>query len=173
MLSHVSKQDFLAEIRETHEPIAAVVATLADDAWAEPLRDMAGWTRQDVLAHVGWWSDLSARVVSALRAGGVPYERDPDFDIDARNRSILEEFRDRDPGEVQVFEAAAFERLVAEVGAASDDELFMAGGSRGSGTRRWRLPSHGTRPGTTRSICGISPRRTPRASTITPATCMN
>jgi hypothetical protein len=54
----------------------------------------------------------------------VPYERNPDFDIDAQNRSILEEFRDRDPDEVRAFEAAAFERLVAAVGDASDEDLF-------------------------------------------------
>ncbi len=98
MLNQMNKQAFLAEIRATHEPLAAAVGTLTDDAWAEPLPDMNGWTRKDALAHVGWWSDHSARVITALRAGGVPYEHDPDFEIDAQNRSILEEFRDRDPG---------------------------------------------------------------------------
>ena len=126
MLSQMNKQTFLAEIRATHEPLVAVVGTLADDAWAESLPDMNDWTRKDALAHVGWWSDHSARVVTALRAGEVPYDRDPDFDIDARNRSILEEFRDRDPDEVRAFEAAAFERLVAAIEAASDEELFTA-----------------------------------------------
>jgi len=88
MLSEMNKQTFLAEIRATHEPLVAVVGTLADDAWAEPLPDMNGWTRKDALAHVGWWSDHSARVVTALRAGGVPYERDPDFDIDYHLRHV-------------------------------------------------------------------------------------
>src|SRR5450755_1134828 len=109
----MDKQAVLAEIRATHEPLAAAIDTLDHDAWAEPLPDMDGWTRKDALAHVGWWSDHSARVIMALRAGGVPYDRDPDFDIHAQNRSILEEFRDRDPGEVRAFEAAAFGRLVA------------------------------------------------------------
>ena len=124
MLSQMNKQAFLAEIRTTHEPLAAVVGTLAGDAWSQPLADMDGWTRKDVLAHVGWWSDHSARVITALRAGAVPYERDPDLGIDAQNRSILEEFRDRDPDEVRAFEAAAFERLVAAVETASDEDLF-------------------------------------------------
>jgi hypothetical protein len=126
MLPHMNKEIFLAEIRATHEPLATVVANLADEAWAEPLPDMDGWTRKDVLAHVGWWSDHSVRVVTALRAGEVPYERDADFDIHAQNRSILEEFRDQDPGEVRAFEAAAFERLLAAVAAASDEDLFTA-----------------------------------------------
>ena len=127
MLSRMDKQSFLAEIRATHAPLAAVVGTLADDAWTEPLADMPGWTRKDVLAHVGWWSDHSVRVITALRAGDVPYEREPDFDIDAQNRSILEESRDRDPGEVRAFEATSFERLVAAVEAASDEDLFTPG----------------------------------------------
>jgi hypothetical protein len=120
----MNKQTLLAEIHATHEPLAAAVGNLDDDAWAEPLPDMDGWTRKDAVAHVGWWSDHSARVVTALIAGQVPYDRDPDFDIHAQNTSILEEFRDRDPGEVRAFEAAAFERLLAAVEAASDEDLF-------------------------------------------------
>jgi len=73
----MNKQTLLAEIRATHEALAVAVGTLGDDAWAEPLPDMNGWTRKDALAHVGWWSDHSVRVVTALRAGGVPYEQDP------------------------------------------------------------------------------------------------
>lgn len=126
MLYPMDKQTFLAEIRASHEPLAAVVTTVADDAWADPIPDMGGWTRKDALAHVGWWSDHSARVVAALSAGEVPYERASDFDIDAQNRAILEEFRERGPGDVRAFEAAAFERLVAAVEAASAEDLFAA-----------------------------------------------
>ena len=69
-------------------------------------------------AHVGWWSDHSARVVTALSPGGVPYERDPDFDIDRQNSAILEEFGDQDPAELRAFKAAAFGRRAASVLAA-------------------------------------------------------
>lgn len=127
MLSNMDKQTFLAEIHATHEPLATAVGTLAEDAWAEPLPDMNGWTRKDALAHVGWWSDHSVRVVTALRAGGVPYEREADFDIHAQNRSILAEFRDRHPDEVRAFEAESFERLVAAIEATPDHDLFTTG----------------------------------------------
>jgi len=127
MLPGMSKQTFLAEIHAAHEPLAAAAGALTDEALAEQLPDMDGWTRKDVLAHVGWWSDHSARVITALRAGGVPYERDPNFDIDTQNRSILEEFRDREAGEMRAFEATAFDRLVGAVEAASEEELFTAG----------------------------------------------
>lgn len=122
----MDKQSFLAEIRATHEPIAAAVAALAGDAWTEPLPDMDGWTRKDVVAHVGWWSDHSVRVITALTNGGVPYERDPSLEIDAQNRLIRDEFRDRDSDEVRAFEAQAFERLLAAVESASDEDLFAA-----------------------------------------------
>ena len=122
----MNKQAFLAEIRATHEPIAAVVASLPDEAWADPCPDMDGWTRKDVLAHIGWWSDHSARVVTALTAGAVPYERDPEQDIDTQNRAILEEFRDLDSVQVRAYEAASFERLVAAIEATSDEDLFTA-----------------------------------------------
>src|SRR4051812_47354269 len=113
----MDKDTFIAAIRASHEPLVTAVASLSEDAWAEQLGDMDGWTRKDALAHVGWWSDHSARVITALRERTVPYEQDPDFDIDAQNRSILEEFGDRDAGEVRAFEAEAFERLVAAVDA--------------------------------------------------------
>jgi hypothetical protein len=124
----MNKETLLAEIRATHEPIAAAVATVPDDAWDVPMGDMGGWTRKDVLAHIGWWSDHSARVVAALTAGRVPYERQPDFDIDAQNRSILDEFRDRDLAEVRAFEADAFQRLIAAVETASEADLFTPSG---------------------------------------------
>lgn len=122
----MDKQTLLAEIHTTHEPIATAVAHLADDAWADPIPDLDGWTRKDALAHIGWWSDHSVRVITALLAGEVPYPRAPDFDIDIQNRSILEESRDRDPSDVRAYEAAAFLRLVAAVEAASEEDLFTA-----------------------------------------------
>jgi hypothetical protein len=127
MLSPMDKQAFLAEIRATHAPLAAAVGTLPEHAWGEPLPDMDGWTRKDTLAHVGWWSDHAAGVVTALRAGREPDEGEPDIGIDDQNRAILETFRDRGPDEVRAYEAAAFDRLVAAVEAASDEELFTAG----------------------------------------------
>lgn len=120
----MDKQTFLAEIRATHEQLAAAIAAIPDDGWSEPVEGLDGWTRADALAHVGWWSDHSARVITALRAGRVPDEPDPAVDIDTRNRAILEEWRGREPAEVRAFEAEAYDRLVAAVEAASEEELF-------------------------------------------------
>jgi hypothetical protein len=120
----MNRETFIAELHATHEPLAAAVEALPAAAWTEAVPAMPGWTRKDVLAHVGWWSDHSVRVITALRAGGVLYERDPDLDIDTQNRLILDEYRDRDLADMRAFEATAFERLVAAVEAAADEELF-------------------------------------------------
>jgi hypothetical protein len=120
----MTKHDFIAELHATHAPLAAAVEHVADEAWAEEIPGMDGWTRKDALAHVGWWTDHSVRVITALRAGRVPYERNPELDIDAQNNLILGEFRDRDLAAVRAFEAEAFKQLVAAVEAASDEDLF-------------------------------------------------
>jgi hypothetical protein len=78
----MNKQSFIAELHATHQPVSVAVEALTDEAWTEASPGMDGWTRKNVLAHVGWWTDHSVRVITALRAGGVPYERDPGFDID-------------------------------------------------------------------------------------------
>jgi hypothetical protein len=124
ILDGMNKQEFLAELHATHEPISAAVAAMPDDAWIQDAPGMHGWTRKDVLAHVGWWTDHSVRVITALGTGAVPYERDPAFDIGAQNGAILDEFRDRDARDVRAFESSAFERLVAAIEGASNDELF-------------------------------------------------
>src|SRR3954452_3686509 len=123
----MDKDGVLAEIRATHDPLAAAAGEVPDAAWHAAVADMDGWTRKDVLAHVGWWSDHSARVIAALTAGEVPYDRDEAIDINAQNASIREQFLDRDPVEVRAFESAAFERLVAAVEGTSEEDLFAVG----------------------------------------------
>ena len=122
----IDKDTLLSRMRETHADLEAVVGSLDDDALGAPARDMDGWTRKDVVAHVAWWSDHSARVITALRAGREPYRRD-ERGIDVVNAEILAEHRDETPDEVRRSEHEAFERVVAAVEAASDDDLFSVG----------------------------------------------
>jgi hypothetical protein len=122
----MNRHDFVAELHATHQPVAAAVEDLTDQAWLEAAPGMDGWTRKDVLAHIGWWSDHSVRVITALTAGGIPYERDPGLDIDTQNRMILDELRDRALADIVDFEATAFARLVAAVEASSEEDLFAA-----------------------------------------------
>jgi len=123
----MDKPTLLREMRRTHGDIESVSATLDVAALLAPAPGMDGWTRKDVLAHVEWWSDHSARVVTALLEGHEPYDANGSWDIDVHNARILEESRARDAADVRSGEAAAFERVLAAVEAAPPDALFTAG----------------------------------------------
>lgn len=123
----MDKTTLLREMRETHGGIESAIANLDDAALLAPAPGMDGWTRKDVLAHVEWWSDHSARVVTALLEGREPYDTSGSWDIDVHNARILEESRARDAADVRSGEAAAFGRVLAAVEAAPADTLFTAG----------------------------------------------
>jgi hypothetical protein len=123
----MDKTSLLDAIRHAHAPIEAAIAALDDAALLEPAPGMDGWTRKDVLAHMEWWNDHSARVVEALTAGREPYPREGPFDVDALNARILDQNRDRTAADVRTGEATSFARLVERVEAASEEELFEVG----------------------------------------------
>ena len=123
----MDKTTLLRDMRDTHTQVRIAVAGLDDDALLDEAPGMSGWSRKDVLVHLEWWSDHSARVVSALLAGEKPYDRNTSLDIDAQNARILEEGRSRSAHDVRRGEAEAFERVVAAVEAAPEDALFEAG----------------------------------------------
>jgi len=120
----MDKRSLLARIHETHAALEAVVRSLDDAALEAPASGMEGWSRKDVVAHVAWWSDHSARVIEALRAGREPYAREEQPGIDELNARILDDHRGDTPDAVRRSEADAFSRLVAAVEAASDEDLF-------------------------------------------------
>ena len=123
----MNKIELLADMRATHAELAATAAALDDDALDPPAPGMDGWMRKDVLSHVAWWSDHSARVVEALRAGREPYVREEHWDVDAQNATVLAESRGRTPAEARRSETESFAGLVAAVEAASEEELFEVG----------------------------------------------
>lgn len=123
----MDKPTLLRAMRETHDALAAAAADLDDAALLAEAPGMPGWTRKDVLAHIEWWSDHSARVVEALVAGREPYPRTGEpFDIDAHNARVLADSRARPIHDVRRGEADAFRRVVAAVEAASEPDLFDA-----------------------------------------------
>lgn len=123
----MDKLELLTTIRTTHAEIEAAVGRLRDDELLAAAPAMEGWTRKDVVAHLEWWSDHSARVVAALCAGREPYDRSGPFDIDLHNARLLAESRSRALDDVRRGEAEAYRRVVAAVEAASDEDLFDAG----------------------------------------------
>lgn len=123
----MDKQTLLTDIRRTHAELMAAAGGLDDAAWLAEAPGMPGWTRKDVLAHIAWWSDHSARVAEGLLAGREPYDRSGPFDLDAHNARVLAEGRTRSLADVRAAEADAFRRVAAAIEAASEADLFDAG----------------------------------------------
>jgi len=121
----MDKPTLLIAIHETHAAFAAAADALDEKALAGAAPGMDGWTRKDVVAHVEWWNGHSSDVLAGVRSGVDPYPGDDEpWDPDAWNARILAENRDRSSVDVLAGEAAAFERLVAAVEGATDEELF-------------------------------------------------
>jgi hypothetical protein len=120
----MDKTELLTAIRASHAPVSAAAA-LDDEALLAPAPGMDGWTRKDILAHVEWWNRHSADVIDGVRTGVDPYPgTDEPWDPDAWNARILAENRERTADDVRRGETASFERLLAAVDGATDDELF-------------------------------------------------
>ncbi len=124
----MDKATLLDDISRSHAALDAAASALDETGWMATVPGLAGWTRKDVLAHLQWWSEHSAGVVEALVAGREPYPRSGEpFDIDAHNARVLAESVRRSLADVRRGEAEAFQRVVAAVEGALEDDLFAAG----------------------------------------------
>lgn len=124
-LEQMEKAELIHEIQEAYDRLAALVARIPDDRLLEPA--MGDWTAKDLLAHITWWHDHSARVAVALHTGRDPYDReDPANEVDARNERVHAEHRD-DPPEVARRELAeSFRRLLDALAPLSGEDLLSA-----------------------------------------------
>jgi hypothetical protein len=117
------KTALIRAIQGAHERMARLIEHLSDEQLVEPA--MGDWTGKDLLAHMTWWHDHSARVIQTLRAGREPYEaNDPANATDAVNSRIHREHL-RDPPELarRAF-TESFHRLLAALEPLTDDDLF-------------------------------------------------
>jgi hypothetical protein len=60
----------LCTITEANDETSTLVATISDACLRDPAMD--DWTGKDVLAHLAWWQDHSARLSEDVRAGRQP-----------------------------------------------------------------------------------------------------
>ncbi len=126
----MDKTELLQSMDDAHVPVAAAAKTMSDAALLDEAPGMPGWTRKDVLAHIEFWHDHSAKVLAGLRSGEDPYPAWPGS-ADAVNEQVLAENRDRTGTDVREGEAASFLRLRDALERATHEELF------GTGVRPW------------------------------------
>jgi hypothetical protein len=112
----------LTALRAGRDRLEAALAQFDDAAMAERVDDE--WTRKDVLAHLEAWERRVVDLLERLRAGTDPGER---VETDELNARFYAADRDRTLADVRAGEAAAYERMVAAIEGASDEELFDGG----------------------------------------------
>ncbi len=121
----VDKPELIRTIREAHQRVADAIEQVADGQLLQPVMD--DWTGKDLLAHMGWWHDHSARVIEALREGREPYDRgDPANALDTLNERSHREHLDDPPELTRRAFKDSFTRLRAALQPVTGEELFAA-----------------------------------------------
>lgn len=121
----MDKAELIRTVRDGHERVAAALDDVSDERLIEPV--LEGWTGKDLLAHMAWWHDHSARVIDGLRAGREPYDaNDPAHSTDAVNERILRDHRDDPPVVARREFNDSFARLLAALETVTDEDLFAS-----------------------------------------------
>jgi hypothetical protein len=119
----MDRSELMRTVLDAQQRMAALIAQLPDERLLEPATDT--WTGKDVIAHLAWWHDHSARVIDSLRAGLQPYDRaDPANTTDALNERIHREHLADPPDRTRRAFSASFERLLAALEPCTDEELL-------------------------------------------------
>ena len=120
----MDKRELLEKMRTGRAEWEASLAALDDEQLEQANLD-GGWSPKIILAHVAWWSWRVGRIFTVLRCGGdtsLPELVQPD--VDTQNARIAGESRGLALATVRQAEAAAYAVLLAQVEAASAEELF-------------------------------------------------
>ena len=121
----MDKTELIHAIHEAHGRLARAIDRIQDERLIQPA--MGDWTGKDLVAHIAWWHDHSARVIESLRAGGQPYDTDdPANATDALNERTYREHLNDPPELVRRAFNESFDRLMTALQPVTEEELFGA-----------------------------------------------
>jgi hypothetical protein len=121
----VDKGELLQTITTGQNELAELVARISDDRLRDPAMD--DWTGKDVLAHLAWWQEHSARVTEDVGAGRQPDENThPGDTTDEINEYVFREHFDDSPEVTRTAFRQTFERLLAAIEPLTDADLFSS-----------------------------------------------
>lgn len=103
--------------------LAAIVEGVDERMLLEPLFPN-GWSRRDLLAHLGAWERRIAGIFEALRDGSEPDRRLDESETDALNARFAREWSELSAPQVVRAESAAFQQVRSLVEHAAHEELF-------------------------------------------------
>jgi hypothetical protein len=82
------------------------------------------WTRKDVVAHLEAWERRVVALLERLRNGATA---EPEVETDVLNERYHARDRERSLADVRIGERDAYDRLLAAIEGATDEELFDGG----------------------------------------------
>ncbi|HEY8799212.1 MAG TPA: ClbS/DfsB family four-helix bundle protein [Candidatus Limnocylindrales bacterium] len=97
----------------------AALAGFSDEAMLDRIDDE--WTRKDVLAHIEAWERRVVDLLERLRTGDALAEQVETDELNARFHAAD---RGRSLADVRSGQRAAYERILAAIDGAADEELF-------------------------------------------------
>jgi hypothetical protein len=115
----MDRSTLLSDVQAGRARLDATLGELSDEAMADRVDDV--WTRKDVLAHLEAWERRVVELVERLRAGDPLTDRTETDDLNAR---FYAADRDRTLADVRAGERLAYQRMIAAIEGATDEELF-------------------------------------------------
>jgi hypothetical protein len=117
----MNKTELLTNIRSGRAQFEAALASLGDDQLLAPNLH-GGWSLKDLIAHIGFWEQHTAKKFSALLRGKNPPAET--LTLDELNAQVYAQNRHKPLAAVRLEEQAAYEQLWLLAQNAVDDELF-------------------------------------------------
>ena len=119
----MDKPELIRTVQESHQRMSGTIDQIPDERLLEPAMD--SWSGKDLVAHMAWWHDHSARVIGDLRAGRQPDDdTDPANTTEALNERTHREHLDDPPELTRRAFDESFTRLLAALELVADEELF-------------------------------------------------
>jgi hypothetical protein len=98
---------------------------ISNDRLLDPV--INDWSGKDVLAHLAWWQEHSAKLTEDFRAGRQPDDKThPGSTTDEINEYVYREHIDDSPELARIAFSQTFQRLLAAIESLTDDELFQS-----------------------------------------------
>jgi hypothetical protein len=119
----VDKGELLRTITVAQSDIAGLIERISNVRLLEPVMD--DWTAKDVLAHLAWWQDHSARLTADFSAKRQPDDMThPGTTTDEINEHVHRQHLNDTPEVTRDAFAQSFQRLLAALEPLTDDDLF-------------------------------------------------
>jgi len=118
-----SKPNLLKLMQDGRAQVEQALGRLSEAQMVQEKTLYGTWAVKDLLAHLGYWEGRAAFIFDELLSGRPDPAYDP-LDFDQRNAQVFAANHDRPLADVQRDEQQAYQRLLALVERASEDDLF-------------------------------------------------